>query len=66
LQGPKFRTGKIEGGSIQLENGSKLLMKFSKEEVGNAKVIIVPHQTIMKNVKDGEKILLDDGTMELK
>lgn len=64
LQGPKLRVGEIEGGSIELKAGDEI--DFTNEKIiGTQKRIFVSYDNLHKDVKKGEKILLDDGKLEV-
>lgn len=64
LQGPKLRVGEIEGGSIDLAEGDHLIFTINKC-VGNNKKVYVSYPMLTKDVTPGEKILLDDGKIEV-
>ncbi|MFM1858079.1 MAG: hypothetical protein RLZ05_1139 [Bacteroidota bacterium] len=64
LQGPKLRVGELEGGSIELVAGEEFL--FTNEKiVGTKSRIFVSYENLHQDVKKGEKILLDDGKLEV-
>ncbi len=64
LQGPKLRVGELEGGSIELVAGEEFL--FTNEKiVGTKNRIFVSYDNLHHDVKKGEKILLDDGKLEV-
>jgi pyruvate kinase len=66
LRGPKLRTGRIPGdGSIQLITGEKLTLTTEPTE-GTTERVYVNYATLPDDVKPGDRILLDDGTMELE
>jgi len=64
LQGPKLRVGKMEEGTV-IENGAKLIFT-NKECIGNAEKVYMTYAHFAQDVKAGERILLDDGKLELK
>lgn len=65
LQGPKLRVGDIEGDNLELKEGSEII--FSTKEVpANSKKLYITYPEFAKDVKVGERILLDDGKLELK
>jgi pyruvate kinase len=65
IQGPKLRIGKIEGGSMQIEPGDMLV--FTNEEcIGNKEKIYMSYDQFAEDVNVGEKILVDDGKIELE
>lgn len=66
LQGPKIRIGKVEKDEgVTLLPGNKLV--FTNEEViGTADRVSTPYKGMYQDVKHGERILLDDGKLEVK
>lgn len=65
LQGPKIRIGEIEGGSVKVKENS--LIDFTNEkQIGNEKKAYISYQRFAKDVKVGEKILIDDGKLALE
>ncbi len=65
LQGPKIRVGDIEKGEVMLETG-KLLTITTKSVVGTAKKVSTTYTALPKDVKIGDKILMDDGKITLE
>lgn len=64
LQGPKLRVGEIENGSIEVEIGDTLT--FTNEKIiGNKDRIYVSYPNFHKDVIIGNKILIDDGKIEV-
>ena len=65
LQGPKIRTGKQSKEVIELKKGSDL--KLTTEDiVGDWEMLSINYKPLPEEAKPGEKILLDDGNIELK
>jgi len=65
LQGPKIRTGKQGKDIIELKKGDDL--KLTTEDItGNWQMLSINYKTLADEAKPGEKILLDDGNIELK
>ncbi|HTM66134.1 MAG TPA: pyruvate kinase [Flavipsychrobacter sp.] len=64
LQGPKLRVGEIEGGSLHLDKGDEFLFT-NKECIGTKNGIYISYPDFYKDVRIGEKILLDDGKIEV-
>lgn len=60
LQGPKLRIGMIKNGSVVLPNNAELILT-TKECEGNEHKIYINYPQFPKDVKKGEKVLLDDG-----
>lgn len=65
LQGPKIRVGKLEGGSIPLEAGEKLLLDAALEGEGNRARVGLDYRDLPKDVAPGDVLLLDDGLLTL-
>ena len=64
LQGPKLRVGEIENGALEIEEGN--ILTFTNQKcVGNMEKIYVSYPNLHSDVKPGEKILIDDGKMEV-
>ena len=64
LQGPKLRVGEIENNHIPLEKG-QILTFVNEACVGNAERIYMSYEQFPQDVKIGEKVLIDDGKVEL-
>ena len=63
LQGPKIRIGEI-GNPIELKKGEILKFKHQKELEGD--IIPVDYKGMANDVTPGEKILIDDGKIQLE
>ena len=64
LQGPKLRVGDLEGGALDIKEGD--ILTFTNEKVmGTMKKIYVSYPDLHSDVKVGEKILIDDGKLEV-
>ncbi len=66
LCGPKIRCGKFEGGFIELTAGQEVLITTRPGAVGKPGVICSEYQELGKDVKAGDRVLLDDGNLELR
>ena len=64
LGGGKVRVGEIEGGTIVLKSGATITLT-TKHTTGNAQKISVTYAGLAQDVKEGDIILLADGTLEL-
>lgn len=64
LQGPKVRVGKFEKGSIEIVPGQKVTITM-KKVMGKEGLIPSDFPELAQSVKKNDKILLDDGLMEL-
>jgi pyruvate kinase len=65
LQGPKLRVGEMENGKIELVTGNKITVT-TEETISTAERLYVKFPTLAKDVLPGERILLDDGKLELE
>lgn len=65
LCGPKIRTGKFKTGEITLKRNSTVIISCNKR-IGEEGLIISQYTNLHKDVKKGERILLDDGNLELR
>lgn len=65
LQGPKIRTGEIEGGGVDLQAGQSLTLT-EEPVLGNSQCISVDLPGLAEGVQPGSRILLDDGNLELR
>ncbi len=65
LQGPKIRTGRQSKELIELKRGE--LIQLTTEDIeGNWKILSINYKPLPDEAHPGEKILLDDGNIELK
>jgi pyruvate kinase len=65
LSGPKLRTSSLENATpVLLEAGANFIIT-SREIVGNIREVSTNFKELPKLVKKGDKILLDDGSLEL-
>jgi pyruvate kinase len=64
LQGPKLRVGDIAGGSMVLHAGDVFSFTNEKRE-GDKDGVYISYPDFYKDVRIGEKILLDDGKIEV-
>jgi pyruvate kinase len=65
LCGPKIRVGSLENGEMQLRARSEVIVT-TRKVVGRDLVIPCQYTSLHKDVKAGNRILLDDGKMELR
>ncbi|MBM2816905.1 MAG: pyk [Ignavibacteria bacterium] len=65
LQGPKIRTGMVEGGCVQLLDGEEFIITCDDIEIGNSKIVSTSYKSLPKEVSPGNTILLDDGYLIL-
>jgi pyruvate kinase len=65
LQGPKIRTGKMENNAVDLINGKELLI-VTEDCLGTDDKFSINYKDLPRDVKAGERILLDDGKLHLE
>src|SRR3954447_9475984 len=65
LQGPKLRVGEIENGFLEIATGDILTFTSKEKVVGTKEKIYVSYPNLHKDVKVGNKILIDDGKLEV-
>ena len=65
LQGPKIRIGSMPENGVELTVGEEFTLDTSIEN-GNVKSAKISYLDLPKDVKQGEKILLDDGKIILE
>lgn len=64
LQGPKLRVGQMENDKIPLQKGD--ILTFVNEPcIGTAEKVYMSYEQFAKDVKVGEKVLVDDGNVQL-
>ena len=62
LQGPKLRVG-VMAGEVVVSPGDEISFMTGKPFEGDAKKVYMNYDTFPKDVKPGERILLDDGKL---
>lgn len=65
LCGPKIRVGRFSDGGIELRDGETVTITTAAV-IGRAGLIPLQYKTLAKDVARGERILLDDGKLELR
>lgn len=65
LQGPKLRIGEVENNGVELIEGETIT--FTSEKcIGNKDRVYLSYPDFHNDVKVGEKILIDDGKIEVR
>lgn len=64
LQGPKLRVGKFADGKVTLVEGQTFTLD-NKDIPGDNQRVYLPHPEILESVSAGERLLIDDGKLEL-
>ncbi len=63
-KGPEIRTGRVEGGTVSLEQGSILTLTTVPLD-GTASRVFVNYEALPREVVPGQEIFIDDGTLHL-
>src|SRR5436190_4650216 len=63
IQGPKLRIGEVDG-VIQLQNGQPFTIT-TEPLIGNASIVSTPFTPLPREVQIGQRILINDGLVEL-
>jgi pyruvate kinase len=67
LCGPKMRTGLLAGGGpVELRPGARVRITTDETILGTAERISTTYDALPRDVKPGDRILIDDGNLELK
>jgi len=65
LQGPKIRAGKLIGGAIELKDGEIYTLSYGVEQT-DPKIIPIDYKDLVRDVKVGEQVMMDDGLLVLE
>lgn len=65
LQGPKLRVGKFAKGKEELKVGQTFTLD-DNPALGDSHRVHLPHPEILRSVAVGDRLLIDDGKVELK
>ncbi len=65
LQGPKIRTGKLKKETVVLNEGDTLTLTID-DVPGDWNILSVNYRGLVTEAEPGDRILLDDGNIELK
>jgi pyruvate kinase len=65
LQGPKIRTGEMKNGALKLLPGTDITIT-TNDVIGKEGLIRTSYRNLPTDVKKGNRILIDDGAIELR
>lgn len=65
LQGPKLRLGEIAGDQFEIERGDRIILDLD-DTPGDRNRVYLPHPEILEALKPGDRLLIDDGRVELQ
>lgn len=63
-KGPEIRIGFFKDGKVELKEGQRFTLT-TEEILGNEEIVSITYKELVKDVKPGDKILIDDGLIEL-
>ena len=66
LQGPKLRVWKFRDGAVNLVAGQNFTLDSQQDDNGNSERVYLPHPEIIESVSVGDRLLLDDGKLQLR
>jgi pyruvate kinase len=66
LSGPKIRTGRVKSEAVELRDGARIVITTDETIESTAALISTSYDPLPRDVTPGDKILLDDGKLELK
>ena len=66
LQGPKIRTHSMQNDCIEIIEGEELIISSKKKVNGTKERISINYESLPKDVKIDDRILVDDGKIVLK
>jgi pyruvate kinase len=65
LQGPKIRVGKFVDGKVMLVAGQPFVLDAQRTEPGDLSAVGLDYKELPRDVKPGDKLLLNDGLIVL-
>ena len=65
LQGIKIRVGSLAGGKVSLEKGRPVELRTGNE-TGDSRCVYIDYPWLIRDARPGDRILLDDGLIQLK
>jgi pyruvate kinase len=64
-KGVKVRTGRVEGGAVNLTTGDPFTL-YTDDRLGDARGVSVSYHGLPEEVTEGSLVLIDDGVIELR
>jgi len=65
LPGPKIRVGRISPEPVDLKPESNLVLT-ARRLIGNQRIVSVSHPSILRHLRKGDRVFLEDGTVRLE
>ncbi len=66
LQGPKIRVGRFAEGKVHLEPGAAFVLDAARTELGDVNGVGLDYKELPRDVKAGDRLLLNDGLLVLQ
>ncbi|MDR2853629.1 MAG: pyruvate kinase [Burkholderiaceae bacterium] len=66
LQGPKIRVGKFAQNKVHLEPGAAFILDAARIELGDQNAVGLDYRDLPRDVKAGDRLLLNDGLIVLE
>jgi pyruvate kinase len=66
LQGPKIRIGHFPSGPVEVKSGARITITTKEDEPCTLERLSTTYKELAADVKIGDRILLDDGNVELR
>jgi pyruvate kinase len=66
LQGPKIRTGHMPDGGVRLQADERFVIRMDYGGVGDASMTGTTYPELARDVRKGQRMLLDDGYLTLE
>ncbi len=66
LQGPKIRVGKFANGKVWLEPGASFVLDAARTEPGDVDAVGLDYKNLPRDLKPGDRLLLNDGLIVLQ
>lgn len=66
IKGPKIRTGKIQNGQVELEDGAHVTLTTQPVETGTKERVWISYEGLVEDVYPGAPIRIDDGLIGLE
>jgi pyruvate kinase len=64
LAGVKLRISEVEGSEVVLEKGAQVLLRQGRRP-STSRTLYIPYSGLAKDLKEGHRVLIDDGRVEL-
>ena len=64
LQGPKLRVGVMQNDAVTLRRGDEITLT-TRNVIGTSRIITLAYPRLTKDLKLGDRVLMDDGRLEL-